>query len=36
MEHRRPRCMVEGSIKIDLGETGWCVMEDINLAEDRD
>jgi hypothetical protein len=32
----RPRCRWVDNIKMDLRETGWSVMDWINLAEDRD
>jgi hypothetical protein len=32
----RPRCRWKDNIKIDLREIGWCGMDWILLAEDRD
>jgi hypothetical protein len=32
----RPRCRREDNIRLDLGEIGWGVMDQIHLAEDRD
>jgi hypothetical protein len=32
----RPRCRWVDNIKMDLRETGWCVMDWIDLSQDRD
>jgi hypothetical protein len=32
----RPRCMYVDNIKMDLIEIGWCDMDWIHLARDRD
>jgi hypothetical protein len=32
----RPRCKWLGNIKIDLRDIGWCGMDWIYLAQDRD
>jgi hypothetical protein len=32
----RPRCWSEDNIKMDLREIGWCGMDWIHLAQDRD
>jgi hypothetical protein len=32
----RPRSRWEDNIKMDLGEAGWCVMDWIDLARDRE
>jgi hypothetical protein len=32
----RPRHMWENNIMMDLGETGWTVIDWIGLAQDRD
>jgi hypothetical protein len=33
---RRPRCRLEGHIKTYLRGLGWCSMDWINLAQDKD
>jgi hypothetical protein len=33
---RRPRRRWEENIKMDLGEIGWCGMNWVDLAEDKD
>jgi hypothetical protein len=32
----RPRCRLDGNIKMDLREIGWSCMDWINLAHDKD
>jgi hypothetical protein len=33
---RRARCIREGDIKMGVTEIGWCDMDWIDLAQDRD
>jgi hypothetical protein len=34
--HRRPRCRLEGNIRMDLMESCWEGADRVHLAQDRD